>query len=426
MDYKKGKILRNLRKNPVHLGRLLGFDKLTKLHNGWIIDMIYEKDDKTLQAHRGSYKTTCVAIALALIIVLFPNDRTMFIRKTDGDVQEIIAQVKKILQNEHMQYIVYILYGVHLRFTVDRSNELSTNLGMNDPRGTSQLLGVGTKGSITGKHFDRIFTDDIVNKEDRASRAEREKTKAFYQELQNVKNRGGRIYNTGTPWHKEDAFCIMPEADRYDCYTTGLIPDEVIALLKERMASDLFAANYELRHIASDKVLFVDPVLNGDEKMLMDGYSHIDASYGGEDYSAFTIVRKKDGKYYVLGKLRHMHIDACEDEFIDLHKQYRCSYLSCEDNGDKGYLAKDLRSKGVTVHKYHEGMNKYTKISSYLKSVWRDVVFCEGTDKEYIEQICEYNIDAAHDDAPDSLASMIRKLWSKKEPAPDDMLWQMM
>ena len=38
-----------------------------------------------------------------------------------------------------------------------------------------------------------------------------------------------------------------------------------------------------------------------------------------------------------------------------------------------------------------------------------DVVFCEGTDEAYIDQICDYTEDAEHDDAPDSLASLIQR-----------------
>lgn len=38
---------------PYKLGHLLGFTKLTELHNKWIIDMLKGKEDKTLQAHRG-------------------------------------------------------------------------------------------------------------------------------------------------------------------------------------------------------------------------------------------------------------------------------------------------------------------------------------------------------------------------------------
>ena len=59
-------------------------------------------------------------------------------------------------------------------------------------------------------------------------------------------------------------------------------------------------------------------------------------------------------------------------------------------------------------------MNKFLKITSYLKGEWINVVFVAGTDEEYIKQVCEYNENAEHDDAPDSLASTIRTLWSKK------------
>ena len=39
--------------NPYKFAHLAGFTKMTELHNGWIIDMVRGKEDKTLQAHRG-------------------------------------------------------------------------------------------------------------------------------------------------------------------------------------------------------------------------------------------------------------------------------------------------------------------------------------------------------------------------------------
>ena len=87
----------------------------------------------------------------------------------------------------------------------------------------------------------------------------------------------------------------------------------------------------------------------------------------------------------------------------------------CEDNADKGYLAKDIRNKKERVVSYHESMNKYYKITTYLKNIWENVIFIKGTDKEYIEQILDYNENADHDDAPDSCASLARKLWKAKD-----------
>lgn len=400
---------------PYKFGHLLGFTKFGLLHNQWITQMIREKNDKTLQAHRGSYKTTCVSVALAIIIILKPNERTMFMRKTDTDVKEIIKQVQNILRNPKTKYIVQCIYGIDLQLTTSTATEVNTNL-TTDIKGTSQLVGMGIGSSITGKHFDNIFTDDIVNVNDRISKAERDRTKVLYQELQNIKNRGGRIFNTGTPWHPDDCFTLMPNPERYDCYSTGLIDEQELANIKSNMTSSLFAANYELKHVASEDVLFTDPITDGEPAMAEQGETHIDAAYSGEDYTAMTIMHKKGGKYYVFGKLWRKHIDDCIDDIIGYHRKFNSLKISCETNADKGYLARDLRKQNVLVSEYHEKMNKFLKITSYLKSEWKDVIFVKGTDEQYIAQICDYCEDAEHDDAPDSLASLVRKMWSKQDP----------
>lgn len=405
-----------LLEKPYLFAHMLGFTKLTELHNGWIIDMVRGKEDKTLQAHRGSYKTTCVSIALAIIIILTPRKKTLFMRKTDTDVKEVIKQVQKILLDPHTLYFVQVIYGVSLRLPVSSATEINTNLAT-DIKGTSQLVGIGTQASLTGKHFDCVFTDDIVNVNDRISRAERDRTKMVYQELQNIRNRGGRIYNTGTPWNKDDAFTLMPNIERFDCYQTGLIPREDLEQIKESMTASLFAANYELRHVAEEDVIFSNPRTDCDPSLVEQGDCHIDAAYGGEDYTAFTIVSKRDGKYYFYGRLWRKHVDDCLDEIQGLRKRFNAGKIYCEDNGDKGYLAKELRKRGERAVTYHENMNKFLKITSYLKAEWNNVYFVSGTDKEFIDQICDYNENAEHDDAPDSVASQVRRLWRKNSTA---------
>lgn len=39
--------------NPMKYAHMLGFNKLDKIHNDWIKDMVKGKEDKTLQASRG-------------------------------------------------------------------------------------------------------------------------------------------------------------------------------------------------------------------------------------------------------------------------------------------------------------------------------------------------------------------------------------
>jgi predicted phage terminase large subunit-like protein len=404
-------------KKPVKYAHMLGFTKLRDFHNIWIKEMIQSKDDKTLQGSRGIFKTTCVSVALALIIILLPNKRTLFMRKTDNDIKEVIKQVQKILQDPHTLYFVQVIYGVNLKLTVQSATEISTNL-TTDIKGTSQLVGMGCGSSLTGKHFDYVFTDDIVNLKDRKSKAERDNTKLIYQELQNVKNRDGRIFNTGTPWHKDDAFTIMPNPEKWDCYreeVREVITAEELAEIKSKMLPSLFAANYELRHIASEDVIFTDPITGGDPAMCEQGMAHVDAAFGGEDYTAFTIMHKIQGKYYVFGKMWRKHVESCYDDIKKYYTQFMCGKMPIEDNGDKGFTARDLKKQGIRAYTYHESMNKHIKITTYLLRIWKDVIFVEGTDEEYINQICDYNEDAEHDDAPDSCSSLARLLINKDD-----------
>lgn len=403
-----------IKTKPYIYGHMLGFNKLTTLHNEWLLSMYNCVDEMTLQAHRGSYKTTVDSIYIVMEMLLHPKKRIMFMRKTDTDVKEIVSQVQKILMNENTQAFVKTMYNTMLVLSQDNATQISTNLSK-DVKGTPQLWACGMGTSITGKHFDVIITDDIVNQNDRVSRAERERTKLIYQELQNVKNVGGKIINTGTPWSKDDAFSIMPKPVKYDCYSTGILNDEEIKELKSKMTASLFAANYELKHIAEDDVIFTTPVTEENPELVKNGTSHCDAAFYGEDYTAFTIVAIHDGNYYVFGKCWRKHIDDVMDEIVGLHNKYLCQKMYNEKNADKGYVAKAFRNKGVKVVTYNESQNKYVKITTHLKFVWDKVRFVKGTDPEYIDMICDYNENAEHDDCPDSLASLIRVMKVKKD-----------
>lgn len=413
LNESRKEILDLLWEHPIEIAHWVGFNDMNDLHNEWLKSFLYADEDQTLQAHRGSYKTTTLSLFFALHAIEKPYESLLYFRKTNTDVEEIARQTVKILESGCIKYIVKVLYGVDLSLVKATGSEIQTNLATG-VKGASQIVGLGIGTSITGKHADIVVTDDIVNINDRISKAERDRTKLAYQELQNIKNRGGRFINTGTPWHKEDAFTLMPNIRQYDCYETGLISDADLSKIKSSMLPSLFAANYELRHIASEDVIFTNPVTDGDPDILQQApICHVDAAYGGEDWTAFTIAKKYDGKLYVLGKAWRKHVDNCFDEIIALRQSFNAGKIWCETNADKGYLKKEFKRLGERAATYHESMNKFVKITTYLKGIWNDVVFVKGTDKDYIQQILDFNEDAEHDDCPDSLASVARMLYSK-------------
>ena len=400
--------------HPAALGRAVGFvDLKDDLHGVWMKKMLTSEADLTLQAHRNSYKTSCLCEVIALLMMWHAKKNILFMRKTDGDVAEVIRNVERILSTEVFRQIYTALTGDRLKI-VKSSNAEITLSNYKAPRGVAQLLGIGMGGSLTGKHADIIITDDIVNLKDRVSRAERERTKAIYQELQNIRSKGGRIINTGTPWHREDAFSLMPEPMKYDVYSTGIFPQESIESLRRSMSPSLFAANYELRHIASENALFEKaPVFTKDAELLRDGIAHIDAAYGGEDYTTFTCGKRIGDKLYLYGRLWHAHVDTVLDPIIAQCEKLKCAPILCESNADKGFLVKEIMRKGYKARSYAEKENKYIKISSYLRKWWPNIIWLEGTDKAYLDQIMDYTEDAEHDDAPDS-ASVVARYYDRR------------
>lgn len=410
------KILNLIYDDPVQIAHFIGRDLMTELHSEWLRKFLFSDHDIVLQAHRGSYKTTTLALFFALHTLIKPQETIIYMRKTDQDVSSICREAQNILQTGCFQKMSKAIYGQKVQITKGNASEIDTNLHIG-VSGQPQITGFGINSSITGQHADIVVTDDIVTLKDRVSVSEREHTKIMVQELVNIKNRGGRFIHLGTPWHHEDAFQLMSDngqipIDKYDCYTTGLLSQADIEKAKNKLSPDLFAANYELNTTDSSFKLFGDAhwLAKPESYLLIGGMGHIDAAYSGSDYTAFTILKKENGRYIGYGKLWDKHVDSCLNEIDALCNLYQVKTIACEDNGDKGYLAKELRTHGHQTSLYHESTNKYLKISTVLKKHWNDIYWIDDTDPMYIEQIVSYQENAKHDDAPDSCASLLRSI----------------
>lgn len=399
--------------HPVRLARMAGYDRLVEpLHDGWIRELAFGRGDLTLQAHRGAYKTTCLKVALWLVMVTQPSVTCGFFRKAADDVEEVMRSVARLVRSDVGAMVTDAIYGAPARLVEGTSTSVSTDLACN-ASGTPQLSGYGIGGSVTGKHYDRVYTDDVVTLRDRASRAERERTKAFYRELRNVVNRGGRICNTGTPWHRDDAFALMPPPRRWTPADTGLISADELAGLRAGMTRSLYAANYELRHVADEDAVFAgDPGEFFDPALLRDGYMHVDAAYGGADGTAVTCCQWHDGAPYVHGMLwPETHVDRCMDQICEVHDRLKLGTVHMERNADKGYLAELLRRRGLPVSTYVETQNKHVKISTHARGAWPRLRRLDDASEAcaaYWAEVMDYTDRAPHDDAPDSLACAIR------------------
>ncbi len=410
---KNPKLARLIIDQPHRLGHYLGYTKLTPLHSEWIKYMWNAKQHVSLQAHRNSYKTSSIIIIGSILkLTFFWNNRIAIIRKDFTSASEVLKVITRIIKSDKYKALTNEIFGMSPELIVDSAQKMQWSWKTQEsPEGNVNAFGIG--GSITGTHFDDIFCDDIITLKDRISKAERKAVDEFVREIiANVIDPDKFVKFSGTPWHKMDTWRLLPKPLVYDIYSTGLkvFTPERIQEIKKYTTASLFAANYELRHVASEDTIFDNPSWQSGWDLTLATQGHIDAKYQGGHTGAFTMMaRKPDGRVQAVGFIFHKHINEEYDRLIKKWGQYRCGTVHMELNADKGYAARDLSGLGMITSTYDEKENKHVKIIQNLKTYWDRIDWSEDTDPEYMSQILDYIEGQEPDDCADSAASCIRR-----------------
>lgn len=408
-----------IHKPATFLGRLAGYHDLIELHDKWIKQAWDDEEPVGIKAFRGSFKTSSVVI-LGVIrhLLLNPKDRIALIRKTQqGDATPTLQAISRILKIPEIWAIFEYLYpGIRLDEDTSTRLRLST---LPPQYKEASIMAYGVYDSITGTHADVILTDDILNIKDRTSSAERARTRASFYELQNIVDHMGttkQIYN-GTCWHEQDVWQdIQKIAKVYDYpaseYWDQLFTPEQLQAKKDSMPATLYAINYELTFVKDDSLPFKDirfarEGITADTWQTTRVYAQLDCAYGGKDTTALTLLAGD----IVRGWVWEKHVNDCMNEINAICQNFSVSRGYIELNADKGLILDRLRIAGATTWSgYQEKMNKVVKIGTILKEHWHRLQFDKKTDLLYTEQISEWIDDTtAHDDAPDSLASLLRE-----------------
>ena len=401
---------------PHVLGNILGYDKLTDIHSKWIKDCWDVNYDNVLMAHRNSYKTTAVIVVGAIRRLLInPEDRILITRKIVTDSSAILTEITKHYEGNTLKAIYNKLRGIKNPIRKNNLHSLTLNTKRRITKeGNIEVIGVG--GAVTGRHYEKVVADDIVTIKDRIYRSEREYTKSFCRELKNIPVFDGNIIYTGTPWHPEDAFSILPEANKYRIGSVEIpeLTAEKIADLKKGMTPALWAANYELKHIADEGRIFTEAQYS-DWKNDYQPLAHLDPAYQGSNTTALTLCffDKKTGFFYITGWVWRKDVTELYEIIRNLLIEYKAGTLIIESNADKGLSVKDMKKIYPAVEGEYERENKHIKIISYLKKNWSRVYISSTCQGEYINQILDYQEGQEPDDAPDSASAIIRKIVGK-------------
>lgn len=418
------RLLRVIAQEPHKLGWLMGKDKLHPLHSEWIRYCWDSNEPRALQAFRGGYKTTAIAVVGAIRRMLFhPDDRIAIIRKNYQDAADVVHTIADAMERDEITALFQAAYGHTVRATICKAGGLTYSFkATNTPEGNVTALGI--ESGITGSHFDKILCDDIITLKDRTSRAERKRTIEMVREIAtNIIEPGKGSIWIGTPWHRNDAWTVINQfcdIAQYPLSTYNFLGDEEAERKRRSTTPYLYAANYELELLSDESLLFTEPVIAQDWDFLQTGaVAHLDAAFGGADYCALTIAAplRQEGKHTIYQIVGFAHVGNVRQwipEIAGLCKKYRVRHIYLETNPDQGYTAEKLQDAGMRTKPYFERQNKHIKISTYLFDVWRDLAWAPETDEEYMAQIVDYREGSEPDDAPDSAASLFREAFPSK------------
>lgn len=428
-------------KYPHLLGHLAGKNKLTPLHSEWS-NYVWDRKGgfKSLMAFRGAMKSTQLVELDPLIqLAKNPDLRIAIVKKTITAAAESVRTTANLAMMPDVYAFLEDFWG-KWKFDALREGKFLLSCKRTKTKEMS-LEALGLDSKFTGRHYDIVIFDDVVDLTDRLSEAEREHTKIAVGEfMSNIIDPGGHIICIGTPWHVRDTWSIMPPPAKYSVkqnpdgtwFSYGLLTDKEIEEKRKFITPVLWKANYELMHESDQDQLFLNPRLGAwHTDKVTSVKAHLDAAYDGNHYCALTIMgRLPNNKYNAVGWVFAGNVKDWLPEIAKHLVEYGADTIYIETNADRGYTADMLRMfpeiqrNHVWVEDYDERMKKTEKIGTYAYEVYKDIEWDEkGTDTEYLEQVVDYMPDQEPDDAPDSLASLCRMAGFSATKAWQNNVW---
>lgn len=212
-------------------------------------------------APRGYGKSTILTICRTIFeIIRNPDIRILIASNTAAQSEVPLREIKQHLEeNTELLSIFGEFANTRGKWDVREISVLPRQIHRKEA--TVTTLGVG--GPVTGRHYDLIISDDLVDEENSWTEGQREKTRTwFYKTLLPTLEPHGRHYINGTRYHHLDLYghLLRNELKGRSLRVRALEPDskggfttpwpekfsvDYLLSLKRRLGSAIFSAQYQ-------------------------------------------------------------------------------------------------------------------------------------------------------------------------------------
>lgn len=201
----------------------------------------YQGSDKNINlllVPRNTLKSTFFTVGMCLQrIAKNPDIRILIANATQTNAETFLSQIKNhIRDNERYRELYGDFYNPDGKWTQSEIEVKGRSPSVREPTVTS----VGTGGNLVSQHYDLIIADDLVNRENSATRLQADKVIDWWKRSLSLLDPDGDMLIIGTRWaHYELYQHILDEhADNISTYIRSAYNDDGTAYYPELLPLD--------------------------------------------------------------------------------------------------------------------------------------------------------------------------------------------
>ncbi|MDR2709177.1 MAG: hypothetical protein LBC07_04295 [Elusimicrobiota bacterium] len=357
----------------------------------------YKEEPRLLLGARSYGKTNYAVIIKGAQEIALNGAKIILVTKEERRSRDLCIEIGRCLE----------CLGVK---DFKRSTNEVIQLAGNDSKEPNLIaISLGSRG-FRGRHPDFVILDDPITPE-ASSRADRDQAKRVYDELLKLCH---KVRLLGQPVHRNDLYQLTRRTIKTLEMPYGSIPEldtDLEALRLAGVDEASINASYLLKIDDVARMPFADvEISNAQFDIAKGSIACIDPSHEGGDTTAITIAQGygEFQKLFIAGYCFKLAWYDCKKELVGLLQKYNVKQAYFENNALGEEPIRQFRNFNLSckIIGFKSVENKKAKIQN-AGMFSKSLVLSAQSNTEYKKQFLEYEVGAEHDDAPDSLASLL-------------------
>lgn len=416
--------------------------RLDPVFHKYVCKALEVEKDSLLIVPRGHMKSTFAKIRIIQMILKNPLIRVGLFSRTSGLAESQLQEIKQLFATPLLRrYFPDIIPEPGKSFANwERSTLSELSIVRRREWGRipqeNQIEAWGSTATVTGRHYDVIVMDDIINEQSCSTAEQIQKARDFYSYIQSIKEPDGWEYVIGTRYHFNDLYGTIIDHKWFGrrVYVRAAIEDArpvykfftrpMLDKIRSRQGPFEFSCQYMNNPLPEEEQIFPPPTptyksLNAEH---YDYYVTMDPAATVESWSdqtAIVVCALNDiGQLYVVEAIGiKKKPNEVADRFIQMLERYRpkkagielglqtaLGYIIEAKLADKRVVIDDYPMFDIVPIRIPRNMSKADRINKSLGSFVRDgKLFVQEGLNDLIMQM-EFFPKGKHDDLVDALA----------------------